>query len=81
MKARLSENMKVPLTINHSLTIQHMIGIRFDNMLNQTSIMTFLDSNEARGGLKSGGFLHHAKFICTKPTCFCICICIGDLGL
>ena len=43
--------------------------------------MTFLDSNEARGGLKSGGFLHHAKFICTKPTCFCICICIGDLGL
>ena len=27
--------------------------------------MTFLDSNEARGGLKSRNFLHHAKFICT----------------
>ena len=52
VKARLSENMKVPLTINHSLTIQHMIGIRFDNMLNQTSIVTFLDSNEATGGFK-----------------------------
>ena len=27
--------------------------------------MTFLDSNEARGGLKSRGFMHHAQFICT----------------